>query len=148
MVPTKTVGSTSRNAARTADVRRAANDPARLTSAVRAAFREVDPTVFVGTIHPLNERVEAQLGNEKLLAILSTCFGVLALAVTAVGVYGVIAYAVQRRTQEIGIRLALGAERAAVSRMMMRDVARLAFAGTLLGAAGAITAVRTLRTML
>jgi predicted permease len=132
----------------TAVLVRAANDPARLASAVRAAFHEVDPAVFVGTIHPLNERVEAQLGNEKLLAILSTCFGLLALSLTAVGVYGVIAYAVQRRTQEIGIRLALGAERAAISRMMMRDVARLAFAGTLLGAAGAITAARALRTML
>ena len=54
----------------------------------------------------------------------------------------------QRRTQEVGIRLALGAERGAISRMMMRDVARLAFAGTLLGAAGAITAARALRTML
>jgi ABC-type antimicrobial peptide transport system permease subunit len=115
---------------------------------VRAAFHEVDPALFVGAIHPLAESVEAQLSNEKLLALLSTCFGLLALALTAVGVYGVIAYAVQRRTREIGIRLALGAERGAVSRMMMRDVALLALAGTLLGGAGAIAATRALRTML
>ena len=80
--------------------------------------------------------------------MLSTCFGLLSLALTAVGVYGVIAYATQRRTQEIGIRLALGAERAAVSRMMMGEVARLAFAGTMLGAAGAMAATRALRSML
>jgi predicted permease len=132
----------------TAVLLRAVSDPAHLAATVRAAFREVDPAVFVGAIHPLADRVEAQLSTEKLLALLSACFGVLALALTAVGVYGVIAYAVQRRTREIGIRLALGAERAAVSRMMMRDVALLAVAGTLLGAGGAIAATRALRSML
>jgi ABC-type antimicrobial peptide transport system permease subunit len=60
----------------------------------------------------------------------------------------VVAYSVQRRTQEVGIRLALGAGRAAVSRMIMRDVAVLALTGTLIGATGAITATRALRTML
>ncbi len=127
---------------------RAVSGPAHLVPTVRAAFHEVDPTLLVGAIHPLAESVEAQLGNEKLLALLSACFGVLALALTVVGVYGVIAYAVQRRTQEIGIRLALGAARGAVSRMIMWDVAVLAAAGTLLGVAGAIAATRTLRTML
>jgi ABC-type antimicrobial peptide transport system permease subunit len=92
--------------------------------------------------------VEGSLSNEKLLAMLSACFGVVALALTAVGVYGVIGYTVQRRTQEIGIRLALGAERAAVSRMIMRDVGLLVVAGTLLGAAGAFGAARALRSVL
>ena len=122
--------------------------PARVAPAVRAAFREVDPTLLVGAIQPLGAKRGSPLSNEKLLALLSACFGVLALALTAVGVYGVIAYTVQRRTQEIGIRLALGAERAAVSRMIMRDVGLLVFAGTLLGAAGAFAAARALRTML
>ncbi len=132
----------------TAVVVRGGSDPARLAGAVREAFHEVDPSLFVGAIRPLADSVEAQLSNEKLLALLSACFGVLALGLTAVGVYGVIAYAVQRRTQEIGIRLALGADRAAVSRMMMRDVGLLALAGTVLGAAGAVAATRALRTML
>jgi ABC-type antimicrobial peptide transport system permease subunit len=99
-------------------------------------------------VSALAESVEGQLSNEKLLALVSTCFGLLALALTAIGVYGVIAYSVQRRTQDVGIRLALGAERAAVSRMIMRDVAVLALAGALLGAAGAVAATRALRTML
>ena len=132
----------------TAVLLRAPSDPARLAPAVRAAFHEVDPTLLVGAIRPLAESVEGQLSNEKLLALLSTCFGLLALALTAVGVYGVIAYSVQRRNQEVGIRLALGAERAAVCRMIMRDVALLAFAGTLLGVAGAVAATRALRTVL
>ena len=132
----------------TAVLLRAATDPARLVPTVRAAFHQVDPTLLVGVIHPLAEGVESQLSNEKLLALLATCFGLLALSVTAVGVYGVIAYGVQRRTQEVGIRLALGAERAAVSRLIMRDVAVLALTGTVLGAAGAIAATRTLRRML
>jgi predicted permease len=132
----------------TAVLVRAAGDPARVTSAVRSAFREVDPTLLVGAIQPLGAKVEGQLSNEKLLAVLSACFGVLALALTAVGVYGVIAYAVQRRTQEIGIRLALGAERAAVSRLIMRDVGLLVLAGTLLGAVGAFGATRALRAVI
>jgi predicted permease len=132
----------------TAVLLRAASDPAHLAPTVRAAFHEVDPALFVGAIRPLADTVEAQLGSDKLLALLSTSFGLLALSLTAVGVYGVIAYAVQRRTQEIGIRLALGAERAAVSRMMMGEVARLAIAGTLLGAAGAMAATRALRSVL
>jgi predicted permease len=132
----------------TAVLVRAASDPAHLSPTIRAALHEVDPTLLVGAIRPLAENVESQLSTERLLALLSTCFGLLALSLTAVGVYGVIAYAVQRRTQEIGIRLALGAERAAVSRMMMGDVALLSAAGVLLGAAGAIAATRALRTML
>ena len=127
---------------------RGGSDAARLAGAVRGAFHEVDPSLMVGAIRPLADNVEAQLSNEKMLAMLSACFGVLALGLTTVGVYGVIAYAVQRRTQEIGIRLALGAERAAVSRMMMRDVGLLVLAGTVLGAAGAIAATQVLRTML
>src|SRR5207244_8234809 len=79
----------------TAVFARAASGRAHLAAAVRAAFHEVDPTLLVGAIHPLSESVEAQLGNEKLLALLSACFGLLALVLTAVGVYGVIAYAVQ-----------------------------------------------------
>jgi hypothetical protein len=74
----------------TAVVVRTGSDPARMASAVRGAFREVDPTPLVGVIQPLGAIVEGQLSNEKLLALLSTCFGVLALALTAVGVYGVI----------------------------------------------------------
>jgi ABC-type antimicrobial peptide transport system permease subunit len=108
----------------------------------------VEPTLLVGAIQPLGAIVEGQLSNEKLLALLSTCFGVLALALTAVGVYGVIAYTVQRRTQEIGIRLALGAERAAVCRMIMWDLGLLVLTGTVLGAAGAWGATRALRKVL
>jgi predicted permease len=132
----------------TSVVVRAASDPARLAATVRAVFHDVDPVLLVGAVNPLAVSVDSQLGNEKLLALLSTCFGLLALAVTAVGVYGVVAYSVERRTQEVGIRLALGAGRAAVCRMIMRDVALLASAGTLLGVAGAVAATRALRTML
>ena len=71
-----------------------------------------------------------KLGNDRVLSTLALCFAALSLVLVAVGVYGVLSYAVERRTQEIGIRLALGAARGAVARLMMRDVAGLLLAGT------------------
>jgi predicted permease len=119
---------------------RANGDPAALTSAVRAALRQVDPDLPVGEIRTLNDLVDANLAHEKTMAALSACFGVVALLLTCIGVYGVISYAVKRRTQEIGIRLALGARNRQVSGMLMREMAIPVAVSLLLGAAGALAA--------
>ena len=132
----------------TAVVARAAGDTGQLAADVRAAIHGVDSGLMVGSVRTIGARLEAQMRNAKLLTVLSACFGVLALAVTAVGVYGVAAYAVERRAQEIGIRLALGAAGGAVSRMMMAEVALVAAAGIVAGAAGAVAATRVLRGLL
>jgi ABC-type antimicrobial peptide transport system permease subunit len=94
------------------------------------------------------EIVDSQLGRESVLALLAAGFGLLALAMTCVGIYGVIAYAVEQRTREIGIRVALGARGGQVTTMLVRELALLVCAGAIPGAAGAIAAARLMRKML
>lgn len=127
---------------------RASGDPALLVGTVRAALHDPATDLPIGDIRLLSETIDSKLANERMLALVSACFGALALALTCVGVYGVISYAVERRTQEIGIRLALGASRGAVSGMLMRDVALLVAASAVLGGAGAVAMTRAIRTML
>jgi predicted permease len=84
-------------------------------------------------VHALNEQVERALVRERLMASLASCFGVLGLVLAAVGLYGLLTFAVARRTNEIGIRLALGAERRDVLWMVMRHVLVLLFLGVAIG---------------
>jgi ABC-type antimicrobial peptide transport system permease subunit len=115
---------------------------------LRAAIREVAPDLKIGAIRTFGEAFDAGLGNDKLLATLAAAFGLLALALSYVGVYGVLSYAVERRTHEIGIRLALGAGRPSVYRMVLREAALLTAAAVALGGAGSLAATRALRTTL
>ena len=112
---------------------------------LRAAIARVDPNLRVGAVRPLEQILDAGLGSERTLAILSTSFGLLALGLTSIGVYGVIAYAVRRRTHEIGVRIALGAARPDVTRLLLAGVLRLLAAGLAIGAVGAYFAIRALR---
>jgi ABC-type antimicrobial peptide transport system permease subunit len=91
---------------------------------------------------------EAGLGRDKLLAVLAAAFGVLALALSYVGVYGVLSYAVERRTHEIGIRLALGAGRTKVYGMVLRQTTVMVGASIVVGGAGALAVTRALRSTL
>jgi predicted permease len=127
---------------------RASGDAGLLVGTVRAALQDVVTGLPIGEIRRLSDTIDTKLANERMLALLATCFGLLALALTCVGVYGVVSYAVERRTQEIGIRLALGASRGAVAGMLMRDVALLVAASAVLGGAGAVAATRAIHTML
>ena len=105
----------------------------------------MDPNLRVGEIRPLQQILEAGLGTERSLAIISASFAGLALGLTSIGVYGVIAYAVRRRTREIGVRIALGAARPEVTRLLLAGVLRLLAAGLVVGAVGAFFAIRALR---
>jgi predicted permease len=122
-------------------------DPALLAGSVQATLHTLEPSMAIGAIRPLTDAVDAKLSHERLLALLASSFGVLALTLTSVGVYGVIAYAVERRTQEIGIRLALGATRTQVSVTLMKEVGLLISASLGLGSAAAAAMIRSLRSM-
>jgi predicted permease len=123
-------------------------DPWKLAAPVRAVLHELDANLAIGEVTTLADAIDSKLARERTLALLSTCFGLLALVLTSVGVYGVISYAVVRRTQEIGIRLALGAARRTVAGMLMREVGVLVGVSVLLGGAGTVVMARAMRTML
>jgi len=127
---------------------RTLGEAASVASNVQATLHSLDANMAIGSIRPLSEALDAKLSHERLLASVATAFGLLALALTTVGVYGVIAYSMQRRVREIGIRLALGATRHQVTRALMKDVGILVMAGTTAGLIGAIAATRALRSML
>jgi ABC-type antimicrobial peptide transport system permease subunit len=132
----------------TGAVVRTVGDPAQLAAAVRNVVREIDPNVRIGRTVTLAAAMDSYLANEKLLALVSSWFGVLALILTCVGVYGVISYAVERRTQEIGIRLALGATRRRVVGSLLGEAAVLVAAGCVIGGAGAMALTGAMRKLL
>ncbi|HKE30010.1 MAG TPA: ABC transporter permease [Bryobacteraceae bacterium] len=127
---------------------RAAGDPARLAAAVRDAIRNADPSLRVSEVRLLRARIESELTQEKMMAWLSTAFGALALLLTFVGIYGVVGYAVERRTREIGIRVALGARRGQIAGLVLKDVSVLLAAGILVGGAVSVAAGRALHRLL
>ncbi len=105
----------------------------RMAGAVRAVVGQMDPTVTVTGIRSMRAQIDNTLYADRLIAILSIAFGVLAAFLAATGLYGVIAWSVARRTSEIGIRVALGASRGHVLGLVMRESAILIVAGLAIG---------------
>ena len=111
-------------------------DPAALAPRIRAIVRRVDPTLPVTGLKTMSAQIGESLFVERLVAALSAAFGLLATLLAAMGLYGVMSYAVSLRTREIGIRVALGADRKSVLLMVLREVAVLALAGVAIGLPG------------
>jgi putative ABC transport system permease protein len=127
---------------------RATGDPTALSAAVRSAVREVDPRLPFASVQTMDEVVTASLGRERFLFALTGAFAVVALVLGTIGIYGVLAYGVARRTREIGLRLALGARGRDIATLIVGEGGRLIVAGTVLGLAGAVLLGRLLRGLL
>jgi len=127
---------------------RAAGVETALGPAIRAAVRDEDPNVPVAVLQPITVRIDDTMYSERLLAMLSMAFGGLATLLAAIGLYGVVAYAVTRRTAEIGVRMALGALPGDVLRMVLAEAGKLALAGIVVGVAAALALSRLVQTQL
>jgi len=123
-------------------------DAGTAVSAVRNAFRELAPDVAVDNPVTMRELVASSMGRERMVALLAGFFALLTLALTGIGLYGVLSYGVVRRRTEIGVRMALGASPGSVVKMILREAMRLVLPGVALGAAGVWGATRLLKTLL
>jgi predicted permease len=123
---------------------RTKTDPASVTQSVREAIRAVDPDLPLAKVATLTTLVSDSLSQPRFAMLLLASFGLLALLLASIGMYGVISYSVMQRTQEIGIRIALGAERHNVLGMVLRQGARLALIGIGVGLVGAFAATRAI----
>jgi macrolide transport system ATP-binding/permease protein len=112
---------------------RTTGDPLASANTVRQVVHEVSPQVPVADLTTQALKIDSTISNEKTFAELCTCFGALALVMACVGLYGTMAYAVSRRTSEIGIRIALGAERRRIIWMVLRQVLILGAVGVIVG---------------
>ncbi|HYV06657.1 MAG TPA: FtsX-like permease family protein, partial [Blastocatellia bacterium] len=127
---------------------RALGDPASLAGAVRRQVQELDQNLPVTNLRPLSDVLASSLFAARMGAVLLAVFGLLALVLAAVGLYGVMSYTVARRTREIGIRMALGAQRSNVLRLVLREGMVLVGGGVVAGLVVAAAVTRLLESFL
>ena len=125
---------------------RTAGAPKAMVPSLRKAIEKAGPSI-VATFQDYQGMLEASLVRDRVVAMLSGFFGVLALLLATLGLYGVMAFVVSRRTSEIGIRMALGAERAVILRMILAEAAALVALGLLAGGALALALAHTVRSL-
>jgi ABC-type antimicrobial peptide transport system permease subunit len=127
---------------------RTTGDPAKSVADLRAAVASVDPNLALIHVATIREQVSNQMTHDELISTLTSIFSLLALLLAAIGLYGVMSYNVVRRTNEIGIRLALGAQSPAVLWMILRESLFLLAIGVALGLPLALAATRVVKQQL
>jgi len=127
---------------------RTAGDPHALIGALRGEMRALDKDIPVFNIKTMNEVLSESVARERFTVLLLTIFAGVALILSAVGIYGVTSYAVTQRTHEIGIRMALGAKKGDVLKLVVQHGAKLALAGVALGIVSAFALTRLMETLL
>jgi putative ABC transport system permease protein len=121
-----------------------ANTPA---ASLRTTVREMDRSAILSPVSTLEQQLSEQLSPRRFLTVLLVAFSVIALLLAAVGVYGVLHYSVAERTREIGIRIALGARPLEVVKLVVREGAKLAIGGLVIGAAAAVVLTRFIKSL-
>jgi ABC-type antimicrobial peptide transport system permease subunit len=127
---------------------RSRQDPLALAGTVRHVIRQQDPHSTIDNIASMDQIVSNSLGRPRMYAVLLSVFGLCAAALAAIGVYGVLAFAVAQRTREIGIRAAIGATRGAILRLVLGQGMMLTVTGLIIGLGGASAVTRFLQTLL
>jgi len=127
---------------------RAEHDPLALAAPIRSVLREVDPELALANVRTMEQVLHEALVGQRTLTVLLAIFAGLALLLAAVGIYGVLSYFVAQRTNEIGIRMALGAEPTVVLLWVLRGALALVLVGLALGVLGALALTRSLQGVL
>ena len=127
---------------------RASGEPARLTAAIRSAITDLDPELPFHDVRTMDERIQGTLVSRRTPVLLSVGFGLIALLLATVGLYGVLAYLVSQRTQEIGIRMALGSPASGIFRLVARESLAILGGGFALGLLGALLLAHSIRSLL
>ena len=127
---------------------RTAEDPAEMIKTIAAAVHRVDPEIALARPRTLNEVKQESLGEDRYTMVLFACFATVALVLAAVGIYALMAFAVSQRTNEIGVRLALGATRVDVIGLILKEASRLAGIGLAIGLLGSVFVGRTMSSTL
>ncbi len=123
-------------------------NPAALGRSIEAAIHEIDPNLPLFNIQTMNEIIDASIGNERLTMVLLIGFAALALLMAAIGVFGVTSYSVSQRTHELGIRMALGANRGSVLALVLRQEMGACLIGIVAGVIGALFMASLLESLL
>jgi predicted permease len=123
-------------------------DPTSVINQARAAVASLDPNLPLIEVRTMNQQIDSSLSNERIFARLTGGFGLLALILASIGIYGIMAYTVARRTGEIGIRMALGARADQVLAMVLREASWMAITGVLIGIGVALWLSRFITSML
>jgi putative ABC transport system permease protein len=127
---------------------RTATPPEAMFATVRSALRSIDPTLTIAGLRTMDEQIEENISNERMIEVLALVFGGLAALLAGVGIFGVLAHATVQRTREIGIRIALGSTRLAVSVLVLKETLRLGAVGVIVALPCAVLLGRTLRSQL